>query len=694
MKIANISFSRPYIKFDSIVNHFTSRKSIIMEWIILELLIHKYDEKYNEKSLKEIIENFLCIPDSDLLVKESLIELFNMKAIETDDIFINENISLNDIKLSQIKISETGRKLQSEGLLPGEDGNERVSFLSDVLENKLELFNDNKLDKTPKGIKLVDFDKDDDLENDLDDEYDYNDDFDDDDFDDENNSNEEDELENDDNSKIIFDYNRAKEIIESYKDKNKFPWLQATSEIKDIKRGIYTILWKNFNNEINLLENGKIELKDRKEDQNINKIVIENINKIFTNNYDFKLNDFNYSKFSNLLNIYTLDKINEQLKKILKNKDYIIINKKLYKDEIKTDANLVLVYGDDSFNIDINNKKIYISMNEDMPLENCIALNKDKTNINIANFNVYNDFGNGNIVLGYAVNNNHSNLTSIIKEIINKYQERDKRILLINLFIGGVDEFRNNMLEIFNSKEDFNEAFEFLYDITEQAKQINIKDDNIEKIINYILSYNKKANSIKNINTLIEYLKEIYSKVNNNNNIISKLYISIIKKNNIISSNLSDTNNLFNFLNELKINIKDIESIAKNLYKNAFIEMIKKYISDTKYRFPKLSLAEDAINSIANNIKSIEENLKLNYGYIYDNNSSIENIKQINSINGNVKNNLDNIDRKIKDISNKLGIEESSIRNIIINDKLKTIRNKLQNNISDNSSKNKKNKKR
>ena len=494
-------------------------------------------------------------------------------------------------------------------------------------------------------------------------------------------------------SKIIFDYNKAKEIIESYRDKDKFPWLQETSEIKDISRGVYKIFWENIKNEINLLEDGKIELKDRKEVENINKIIIENINKIFTNNYDFELNNFNYNNFSNLLNIYKLDKINEQLEKIFKNKDYIIINKKLYKYKIKTDADLVLIYGADDFNIVINNKKIYITINEDMPLENCIALNKDKTNINIANFNVHNDFGNGNIVLGYAVNNNHSNLTSIIKEIINKYQDKDKRILFVNLFIGGIDEFRNNILEIFNSKENFYEAVDFLYEITNQAKEINLKDNNRETIINYILSYNKKSNSIKNINTLIEYLKDVHSKLNNND-IISKLYISIIKKNNIMSANLSDTNNLFNFLNELKIDIKDIDGISRNLYKNAFIEMIKKYISDTKYIFPKLSFAEDAINSIANNIKSIENNLKLDDGYIYNNNYSIEDIKHINTINGNVKNNLDNIDRKIKDVSNKLGIEETSIRNIIINDKLKTIKNKLQNNISYNSSKNKNKKKK
>ena len=66
------------------------------------------------------------------------------------------------------------------------------------------------------------------------------------------------------------------------------------------------------------------------------------------------MNNFNYNNFSNLLNIYKLDKINEQLEKIFKNKDYIIINKKLYKYKIKTDADLVLIYGADDFNIVIS----------------------------------------------------------------------------------------------------------------------------------------------------------------------------------------------------------------------------------------------------------------------------------------------------------------------------------------------------
>lgn len=77
-------FSKPYLRYNSIVIHFTSRKSVVVEWMILEL-IKRYseDNEYANKSLKTIIENILFISDSDILVKPSIIELIeNIRAIE------------------------------------------------------------------------------------------------------------------------------------------------------------------------------------------------------------------------------------------------------------------------------------------------------------------------------------------------------------------------------------------------------------------------------------------------------------------------------------------------------------------------------------------------------------------------------------------------------------------------------------
>ena len=47
--------------------------------------------------------------------------------------------------------------------------------------------------------------------------------------------------------------------------------------------------------------------------------------------------------------------------------------------------------------------------------------------------------------------------------------------------------------------------------------------------------------------------------------------------------------------------------------------MMKKYMSNTEYRFEEYSSIEKSINSFANNIKSIEETLKLKIGDIYKN---------------------------------------------------------------------------
>ncbi|MDA1467274.1 hypothetical protein OGZ02_00075 [Brachyspira hyodysenteriae] len=54
-----------------------------------------------------------------------------------------------------------------------------------------------------------------------------------------------------------------------------------------IDRGSLRVIWIKFNDKINLLEDGKIELEDKKNDNNFNKSLIENINNIETlkNNY-------------------------------------------------------------------------------------------------------------------------------------------------------------------------------------------------------------------------------------------------------------------------------------------------------------------------------------------------------------------------------------------------------------------------
>ena len=669
MEISSISFSKPYIKYDSIVYHFTSRKSIAIEWVILEL-INRYsnDNEYGSISIKTILENMLFIPDTDSLVLPSIIELINLRALESD-FYINENTSLSSISLSQIRLTDSGKELQAKGLIPGKEAEDIVSFIYDISENIFELYDDKlKFDNSPKGIKLVEYDDDDEEDDDWDNDYEYDD----------------DEEDDDDDDEYIFDFNKAKSILEELKNKNKFSWLQPTSEIRDIDRGDIQVLWRNFNDRINLLEDGKIELKDKKNDDDFNKLLIENIDSVETlqNNYDDDLDlyDFNYNNFSKILNIYETSKIDEKLKNILGSKDFVIVNKKLYQDEIKISSNLLLVFGSDDFSIDIKDKKMTLYIEDDMILKNCIALNKDKTNVCISNFRVHNDFGDGVISLGYSISH-QIDFNEIASELINKYQIKDARILLISLMIGGIEAFRNNVLYLFNIIENFDDALNFISDIINNAKALKLDDNQAKNILNHILSNNKKVNDTKTINLLIAYLMPIVNSKILDNNSISKLYLSIIKKNNIKSLNYNDLNTLFDYLKHIKAEIKDIDSVSKNLYQNAFIDMMKKYMSDTKYRFEEFSSIEKSINSFTNNIKSIEESLKLKIGDIYRNISAsslsykIIEYYKTSKDKDKILNNLNNIDKILKDISSKLEITEEDFKNNgIINAALESIK--------------------
>ncbi|MEI0526471.1 PIN domain-containing protein [Brachyspira murdochii] len=641
MEISSISFSKPYIEYNSIVYHFSSRKSAAIEWLILEL-INRYSNEYSSISIKTILEDMLFIPDTDSLVLPSLIELINLRAVESD-FYINENTSLSSIFPSQIRLTDLGKELQSKGLIPGKEAEDSVVFIYDIISNSLELENKIIFQINPTGIKLRDIS----------------------------------------DNNFIFDENKAKMILEELKNRNKFSWLQPTSEIRRIDRGSLRVIWIKFNDKINLLEDGKIELEDKKNDNNFNKSLIENINNIETlkNNYSssIKLNNFDYSNFSKILDIYETSKIDEKLKNVLGSKDFVIVNKKLYeKDKIKTNSNLLLVYRSDDFSIDIKDKKMTLYIEDDMILENCIALNKDKTNVCISNFRVHNDFGDGVISLGYSISH-QIDFKEIASELINKYQIKDARILLISLIIGGIEAFRNNVFNLFNIIENFDDALNFISDIINNAKVLKLDDNQAKSIINHIFSNNKKVNDIKTINLLISYLMTIVNRKTLDNNSISKLYLSIIKKNNIKSIDYNDLNTLFNYLKHIKAEIKDIDSVSKNLYQNAFIDMMKKYMSDTEYRFEEFSSIEKSINSFANNIKSIEESLKLKTGDIYNNISasslSYKIIEYYKTSKDKILNNLNNIDKILKDISSKLEITEEDFKNNgIINTALESIK--------------------
>ncbi len=641
-----IFFSKSYAKYKSKVTHFTSRKSTAIEWMILEL-IKRYstnNEYGSNISIKTIVEDMLFVPDTDILVKPSIIELVKINAIEDKNNKIDENISLNSVSLSELSLTKSGKELQERGLIPGKEAEDEVVFIYDKLENDLKLEAESKIDlkKEHKGIELSD---------------DYN---------------------------FTFDENKAKKILEDMKNKGKFRWLQPTSEIKSIDKDEPEILWRDLNCEIDIDESGKLQLINYKNKEIFNKLLINKIDKLFKlDNIELKeIKTFDYNYYKNLLNIFSAEAISDKLKNILNNKDFVIVNDSFNEliDYQTINTNLLLIYGKDDFDIDIKDKNIIVDINENMPLNNCIALNKDKTNLCIANFEVYNDFGKNNIILGYSYSYK-DNFVSLEHELIDKYRHYDARIILLNLFISkDINIFKNNIIKHFNEIEEIDDALNFLSNIIEETKKLKLNRNDAENMLVNIISENNKAQKIDNIKKLEEYLKIVCNKEILDKDSLNKVYVNIIKDNEIYIDNVKDLESFYNMLKKYQIPFKDIESVIKNIYKNSFIDMIIKYMNDTAYRYEELSLAEKIINSFANNIKSLSQNLKLKESDLFKIISPSELSKKIIEFyrNSNNKdallNDINNIDKIINEISSRFGIEEEALKqNNMINDTLSNI---------------------
>lgn len=643
-----IFFSKPYAKYKSVVTHFTSRKSTAIEWMILEL-IKRYsnDNEYTNISLKTIIEGMLFVPDTDILVKPSIIELIGINAIEDKNNLIDEYISLDRVSLSHLALTQHGRELQERGLIPGKESEEEIVFIYDKLENDLKLEADNKIDlkREHKGIELSN------------------------------------------NSDLIFDENRARQILEEKKDGGKFTWLQPTSEIKNIDKGETEILWRDLNDEIDILENGKLELINYKDKEIFNRLLIENIDNLFKlENMEIKeLKSFDYGNFQNLLNIFSAESIPDKLRNILNNRDFVIVNDS-YKgliDYEKINTNLLLIYGKENFSIDIKDKKMIVNINENMPFDNCIALNKDKTNLCIADFEVYNDFGKKNIVLGYSCSYNND-FKYLEEELINKHIYYDARIVLLPLFVSKDNNiFKNNIVKHFNNIEEIGDSLDFLSSIINEAKKIKLNENEAKNILVNIISKNNKVNEINNIEKLKEYLNILYDKKIIDNDSLNKVYINIIRDNDIYAENLEELENFYNLLKKYQIPFKDIESVIKNLYKNSFVDMIVKYMNDAEYRYEEFSLAERYVNSFANNIKNLSSSLQLKENDLFKIISPsdlgkrvIEFYRKSNNNKDALLNSINNIDKIINEISSRLQIKRETFKeNETLRDTLQNIEN-------------------
>ena len=143
MNVGVLQVSYPFKNLDVLVNHFTSRKSTVIEWGILELV---KDAQYNPKllntNLSDIFEEILKINDADLLIKPCLIGLQDLEAIKVSG--LSDQTSLKEITLSDVELTEKGASMQEKGLLPGVSSEEKIKLSYDLYIGSIKKYSSNE----------------------------------------------------------------------------------------------------------------------------------------------------------------------------------------------------------------------------------------------------------------------------------------------------------------------------------------------------------------------------------------------------------------------------------------------------------------------------------------------------------------------------------------------------------------------
>lgn len=494
MNVGVLQVSYPFKKLDVLVNHFTSRKSTVIEWGILELVKDaQYNPKLSNTNLCDIFEEILKINDADLLIKPCLIGLQDLEAIKVSG--LSDQTSLNEITLSDVELTDKGASMQEKGLLPGVSSEEKIKLSYDLYMGSIKKYSSNEAFTSKNlGHPMVDIET---VEN------------------------------------TQFPAIQVRSFLESCKTKKVYQWLQETTDISSLELENSSVGWRNQDKLIEIVDGTVIKIQGSKENDPVNKSVFDEDIMGDDERVTYDISPLEIEQEMDEVFLYKdlAGKMHETLNKIYKensntgnvksskkkgkrkksNKRTLIFIDNNFKDEyIDIDfqkSDIYIFYNADEFSLNLESRPIRLYVPENISEESCVLLSGNE-NIFIGKAALYNMFGDGTFNLGYKKSKANLNDKKILKTLISKYMDKDSRIIalgaamsqtmllnMLELYIEKVNDINPNTYQInrhisiiYEIKKICKELFDKNIDMTELYK--NIIDRNLLSCLS-ILSFNQ-----------------------------------------------------------------------------------------------------------------------------------------------------------------------------------------------------------
>lgn len=432
MIFTEVTLSYPCVQHKVEVSHFTARKSTAIEWVILEA-ISKCEKlsNYSGISIGAFFEQIFTISDADLLIRPVLISLQDMGAITISG--IDDETELNTVAMSNLKLTNTGRDMQAQGLLPGTTSEETISIYYDIVSEALK-DEANLYKEESTGIRVVDID----------------------------------DAENTD-----FPEGAIREwlfSIQNEKKRNKLSWLTPTTKIESITRLNSEVYWKNITRKVELVEGMRWKVSGVEED-NIDEVTFEESDISCPDD----LRDLPYLDIADpdneIKKLVSISEINSLIGEFLQKDDLFCVESKYYKDVKfnlpgKKKIRIGIIYGADKFEVESKGKQIVIRI-PDCEFRNKGLYFNSKDCVQAGIVTVTAGTISKDIAIAYIPNTSEVSLPNIVVELVDKYYVQDNTILfalhelgLKEMFLQYADRIISEQKKIADKAkviEEFNE---------------------------------------------------------------------------------------------------------------------------------------------------------------------------------------------------------------------------------------------
>lgn len=582
MKIKSIKISDPLVRFDSVVTHYTPRKSTVIEWAILEAIKKAQGSlQWSNIPASTLFEKILGIPDVDLLVAPCLKELMDINAIQINN--FHDSTPLNEVQVKDIVMTSSGIDMQLKGLLPGREKEDFLEVFynpnTGQLENITE-FVQKSLKDEPTEIATLSIDDEDDFE---------------------------------------YPYSMIRDKIQNQSSR-EIRWIQSNTEIRDIQEYERDLLWRITSKNIHLVKDGQFIIED---DQS--SIISENVFKAFVdkNNIGLPIHLYNRFAINKISDVDTefkalleIPDLKNLLTEINTNTSSICFQDKEILDAFGFPYDMKISSGGQRIQVLFNCKKncveysggagVRLEITEKFPYEEYVVLN-EKHSVGMGYFQIYSNESKECVFLGYEKTCiNAIQLIKLLEEVI--YNHRD-----VNEFLPVLLRLRKNptLMQILedriSSESDLASYIELLKYITDVAVQnLGIKKNEFN--FNSLLSKANKqfildridASTLNGIDMMLNEIAE-YPLLSKSETVSQETVKHILQTVNSIQK-YSDVVELLKDKFTQKLNISKSwlrDNVPVNrIYSEDILKELFSSLADSENNIPEFSVVEISFNKL------------------------------------------------------------------------------------------------